>query len=144
MKAHAIKNMRTSHYAISTLLLVSIALFAVTLQADDFTDQDLKDWQAAYESVVKEGRAAFTDPDLGNNGVVCAQCHPNGANTHPETYPKFQKQLGRVAALWEMVNWCIQNPLEGEPLEAGSQSMIALQAYIHDERRGAALEPGKH
>ena len=144
MKAHAIKNMRTSHYAVSTLLLVSIALFAVTLQADDFTDQDLKDWQAVYESVVKEGRAAFTDPDLGNNGVVCAQCHPNGANTHPETYPKFQKQLGRVAALWEMVNWCIQNPLEGDPLPAEDPKMIALLSYITYERRSVPLAPGKH
>jgi len=144
MKAQGIPLMRTTRYAVSTLLFVSMALCAAVLQADEFTDQDLKDWHSAYESVVKDGRAAFTDPDLGNNGVVCAQCHPNGANTHPETYPKFQKQLGRVAALWEMVNWCIQNPLEGEPLDAGSPRMIALQAYIHEERRGAALDPGKH
>jgi cytochrome c553 len=55
-------------------------------------------------SAVEKGRGLFVDPNLGSNGVVCAQCHPDGANTHPETYPKFQKQLGKVAPMWEMVN----------------------------------------
>jgi thiosulfate dehydrogenase len=94
--------------------------------------------------VVKQGRGLFTDPKLGSNGVVCAQCHPNGANTHPETYPKFQKQLGKVASLWEMVNWCIRNPLEGKVLAADSAEMNALLAYMTHERRGVKLEPGKH
>ena len=112
--------------------------------ADEFTAQDVAEWQAIYEGVVKDGRAAFTDGKLGSNGVVCAQCHPNGANTHPETYPKFQKQLGRVVAMWEMVNWCIRNPLEGEDLAPDDPRMIAIQAYITHERRGVKLEPGKH
>jgi len=81
---------------------------------------------------------------LDTNGVVCAQCHPNGANAHPKTYPKFQKQLGRVAAIWEMINWCIENPLEGKALAADDPKMIAMQAYLAWERRGVALEPGKH
>ena len=110
----------------------------------DATQQDLQEWQSAYMTVVKQGRELFTDPKLGSNGVVCAQCHPNGANTHPETYPKFQKQLGRVAAMWEMVNWCIQNPLEGRHLKADSPEMIALQSYMAHERRGVKLAPGKH
>lgn len=79
-----------------------------------------------------------------NNGVVCAQCHPNAANTHPETYPKFQKQLGKVSMMWEMINWCIRNPLQGEDLAADDPVMIALQAYIAQEREGQALTPGKH
>jgi hypothetical protein len=29
---------------------------------------------------------------------------PNAANTHPETYPKFQVQLRRVALMREMIN----------------------------------------
>jgi thiosulfate dehydrogenase len=76
--------------------------------------------------------------------VACAQCHPNAANTHPETYPKFQKQAGRVIALWEMFNWCLRNPLQGQPMAADDPRMIALQAYATYERRGVALEPGKH
>jgi len=29
-------------------------------------------------------------------------CHPDAANTHPETYPKYQVQLQRVALLRDM------------------------------------------
>jgi len=112
--------------------------------ADEFTKEDLARWQSQFEGVVKQGRSLWTDPKMGKNGVVCAQCHPNAANTHPETYPKFQKQLGKVANLWEMVNWCLRNPLEGDPLAADDPKMTAMLAYIAWERRGVKLEPGKH
>ena len=112
--------------------------------ADEFTEADVQHWTQEYMVVVEKGRALWTSPDLGTNGVACAQCHPNAANTHPETYPKFQQQLGRVAALREMINWCIQQPLEGAPLELDSQDMVALEAYVAWERRGVALAPGKH
>ncbi len=123
-----------------------LLFLAAPAQADAFTQEQLAEWQAAYMSVVAAGRAAFTDPTLGGsrNGVVCAQCHPNAANTHPETYPKFQQQLGRVAVLAEMINWCIRNPLEGEPLALDDPTMVALEAYITHERQGVPLAPGKH
>jgi thiosulfate dehydrogenase len=122
----------------------TIAAWAMPGAADEFTAEELKRWEAEYMSVVQKGRAAFTDGSLGSNGVVCAQCHPNAANTHPETYPKFQKQLGKVAQMWEMVNWCIRNPLEGKDLAADDPKMAALLSYIAYERRGVKLEPGKH
>lgn len=124
--------------------VLSAALMAPPVGADPFTETDLSQWAQAQESVVKRGRALFTDPKLGSNEVVCAQCHPNGANTHPETYPKFQKQLGKVVQMWEMVNWCIRNPLEGEDLAADDPRMTALLTYIAEERRGVAMAPGKH
>lgn len=126
------------------MLLLSLGLATSFALADEFTHEDLARWQQQYEDVAAEGRALFTDGTLGSNGVACAQCHPNAANTHPETYPKFQKQLGRVATLWEMVNWCIRNPLQGENLAADDPRMVALQAYIVKEREGVALSPGKH
>ena len=125
-------------------VFVALALTAVHGSADEFSSEDTERWMQQFQNVVTEGRALWTDGTLGSNGVACAQCHPNAANTHPETYPKFQKQLGRVAQLWEMINWCIRNPLEGEDLAADDPKMIAMQAYIHHERRGVALEPGKH
>lgn len=121
------------------LLLCSMGVFA-----DEFTKADVERWQQEFDIVAKEGRKLWTSGDLGTNGVACAQCHPNAANTHPETYPKFQKQLGRVANLWEMVNWCIRNPVEGKELAADDPKMIAILSYIHSERRGVPLEPGKH
>lgn len=134
--------MKTKNHIIMAIIMFYIITSSVI--ADDFTKQDLKLWEQEFQSAVKKGRQVFTDPKLGSNGVVCAQCHPNGANTHPETYPKFQKQLGRVTAMWEMVNWCIRNPLEGKNLPADSPEMIALQAYITHERRNVKLAAGKH
>ena len=114
------------------------------VRADEFTKEDLEHWQAEYMSAVDEGRQLWTSPELGTNGVACAQCHPNAANTHPETYPKFQQQLGKVTALRDMINWCIMNPLEGEPLDLDSREMIAIESYVYYERRGVELAPGKH
>jgi len=123
---------------------VLAALGGIAIQADEFTKQDQERWEKEYMSVVQKGRELWTSPQLGTNGVACAQCHPNAANTHPETYPKFQKQLGRVIALREMINWCIQQPLEGKPLALDSKDMVALEAYVAHERRGVAMAPGKH
>lgn len=130
-------------------LLACSAALALSLStafswADEFTAGDMELWQDEYMAAVDEGRKAFTDSKLGTNGVVCAQCHPNGTNTHPETYPKFQQQLGKVAQMWEMVNWCIRNPLEGENLAADDPRMSAILSYIAYERRGVEMAPGKH
>ncbi|MGV3624357.1 MAG: hypothetical protein ACO1OB_26290 [Archangium sp.] len=125
-------------------LIALVAVTALPALADNFTPADLKKWEAEQQLVIKKGRELWTDGKLGTNGVACAQCHPNAANTHPETYPKYQKQLGKVAQLWEMVNWCIRNPLEGQSLAADDAKMTAILTYIAQERRGVKLEPGKH
>ena len=124
--------------------VVLAAVGGIAIQADEFTKKDQERWEKEYMSVVQKGRDLWTSPQLGTNGVACAQCHPNAANTHPETYPKFQQQLGRVIALREMINWCIQQPLEGKPLALDSKDMVALEAYVAHERRGVAMAPGKH
>jgi len=128
------------------ILMAVLAAFVFYLQssADEFTAEDLKRWEEQYAGVVKEGEKLFHSGDLGKNRVSCDQCHPNAANTHPETYPKFQKQLGKVVKQQEMINWCIQNPLEGAPLELSDPKLTAMEAYINYERRGVPLTPGKH
>jgi cytochrome c len=123
---------------------LSLSLGSATARADEFTKQDVERWTAQFMGVVAQGRALWTDGKLGTNGVACAQCHPNAANTHPETYPKFQKQIGRVITLPEMINWCLRNPLEGQPLALDDPKMTAMVAYVTYERRGVKLEPGKH
>lgn len=133
-----------------TIALVAVVLVAVVLagglfgQADEFKEKDVERWTKEFMTVVKEGRALWTSDKLGTNKVACAQCHPNAANTHPETYPKFQKQLGRVIPLREMINWCLRNPLKGKPLPLDGKKMTALEAYVTYERRGVPLAPGKH
>jgi cytochrome c len=126
------------------MVTFSFALGLLPVSADEFTQEDLKRWEQEFMSVVEKGRALWGSPELGTNGVACGQCHPNAANTHPETYPKFQKQLGKVITLREMINWCLRNPLEGQPLALDDPRMVAMEAYVAYERRGVKMEPGKH
>lgn len=135
---------RRSLVAGALVLGLALAVGHGLLTADEFTTEDLARWDKEYMSIVAQGRALWTSAELGTNGVACAQCHPNAANTHPETYPKFQQQLGRVVTLGEMFNWCLQQPLEGEPLALDDPRMVAMLAYATYERRGVTLEPNKH
>jgi len=129
---------------IGWVLLTVGMVWAFPACADEFTKEDLKRWEKEFMAVVKKGDELFHSGELGENTVSCGQCHPNAANTHPETFPKFQKQIGKVVSLMEMINWCLQHPLEGKPLAADDPKMTALQAYILYERRGVKLAPGKH
>lgn len=124
-------------------LAVTFGSLAVA-RADEFTKDDLKKWNDAFTAVRQDGEKVFHSSTLGKNSVSCDMCHPHAANTHPETYPKFQKQLGKVVGLRDMINWCIQNPLQGTPLALDDPQLIALEAYITWERRGVKLAPGKH
>jgi cytochrome c len=108
------------------------------------TPRETAIWKAELDKLVAEGDRLFHSDELGSNGVACAMCHPHASNTHPETYPKFQTQLKKVALLRDMVNWCILNPLEGTELAADDPRMHALEAYILAQRRGKPLDAGKH
>ncbi len=121
--------------------LMSATLPAI---ADEFTAADEKRWNDEFMVVMNKGEKLFHGGLKAKNTVSCDQCHPDATNIHPETYPKFQQQLGKVAVLGEMINWCIMNPTESDPLPLDSAEMIALQAYVHYERRGVKLAPGKH
>jgi hypothetical protein len=110
------------------------------------TEQDVALWKAETERVAAAGSIVFHSADeLGSTiAVSCDMCHPHAANTHPETYPKYQVQLGRVALLRDMINWCIEHPVRGKPLSGDDPKMRGLEAYILAQRTGTALEYGKH
>lgn len=112
----------------------------------NYTERDLLIWARETEKFVAEGSRIFHSADaLGSEvAVSCDMCHPHAANTHPETYPKFQTQLGRVALLRDMIEWCIENPVRGEHLAPDSPTMRALEAYIQSQRKGVPLDYGKH
>ncbi|MFZ2063469.1 MAG: hypothetical protein WAU82_20845, partial [Candidatus Binatus sp.] len=77
-------------------------------------------------------------------GVSCDMCHPDASNTHPETYPKYQVQLQKVALLRDMIDWCIENPVKGKALDPNDPKLRALEAYILAQRKGVPLDYGKH
>ncbi|HEX8700004.1 MAG TPA: cytochrome C, partial [Myxococcaceae bacterium] len=111
-----------------------------------FSERDEQIWAASTQAFVEEGNRVFHDAEAvgGTIAVSCDMCHPDAANTHPETYPKYQVQLGRVAMLRDMINWCIQNPVRGKPLADDDPKLKAMEAYIYAKRKGVKLEYGKH
>ncbi len=115
-------------------------------QPTKFTARDQMLWKREEKKWIDEGYKAYhSAKELGGTiGISCDMCHPDGANTHPETYPKYQSQLKKVALLRDMINWCIENPLKGKPLAENDPRMRAVEAYIHSTRKGVPMEPGKH
>ncbi|MGD2073890.1 MAG: cytochrome C [Gammaproteobacteria bacterium] len=136
--------MKANHLRTVAVTALLLAAQPQTAHSDEFTEADLERWRQQYLSVVDEGEKLFHGGFESENTVSCDQCHPDASNTHPETYPKFQQQLGKVAVLAEMINWCIENPLESDPLALDDPRMIAMQAYITEQRRKVPLTPGKH
>jgi thiosulfate dehydrogenase len=112
----------------------------------NFTERDLLTWARETEKFAAEGSRIFHSADqLGSTvAVSCDMCHPHAANTHPETYPKFQTQLGRVVLLRDMINWCIENPVRATKLDPDGPKMRALEAYIQAQRKGVPMNYGKH
>jgi thiosulfate dehydrogenase len=117
------------------------------------TPQQLSDYHAAFMDAVKKGDLLFhgdeaTAKAMGVNlsatGMACAMCHPMASDTHPQSFPKFQAQVGKFATLREMVNWCIEKPMQGEQIDAESDAMKDLEAYITWSNTGSVLEPGKY
>ncbi|MEE2689935.1 MAG: hypothetical protein VX640_00210 [Pseudomonadota bacterium] len=109
------------------------------------TETDAALWAQETYKLAVEGSTIFHSGDkLGSTiAVSCDMCHPDASNTHPETYPKFQEQLGQVAMLRDMINWCIEHPVRGERLDPDSAEMRALEAYIIAQRQGTPLQYGK-
>lgn len=108
------------------------------------TPREQRTWESELKKMIQKGYELFHSPELSTNGISCDMCHPDAANTHPETYPKFQTQLKKVALLRDMINWCIENPQEGKKLADDDERMKALEAYILSTRKGIPLEFGKH
>jgi thiosulfate dehydrogenase len=115
-------------------------------QPTKFTARDQMLWKREEKKWIDEGYKAYHNAkELGGTiGVSCDMCHPDGSNTHAETYPKYQSQLKKVALLRDMINWCIENPLKGKPLAENDPRLRAVEAYILSTRKGVPLEAGKH
>lgn len=112
----------------------------------NFTERDLLVWKRETERLVVTGARIFHSGDeLGSTiAVSCDMCHPDAANTHPETYPKYQVQMGKAVLLRDMINWCLEHPVRAPKMAEDDPRMRALEAYIYGQRTGTPLEYGKH
>jgi len=109
------------------------------------TVREVAMWRRDLIRTVREGNAVFHDAEaLGSTiAVSCDMCHPHAANTHPETYPKYQVQMGRVVLLRDMINWCLEHPVRAPRMEPDDPRMRAMEAYIYAQRRGTPLDYGR-
>ncbi|MDA8125114.1 MAG: hypothetical protein M0009_08015 [Deltaproteobacteria bacterium] len=142
--------------AIVISLSLGIGLFAAggaSAHKAKHTPEQLKAFEDVFMEQVMIGDLLFhgdaaTEKQLGTKlsktGMACAMCHPFASDTHPYEFPKFQEQINKFSTLRDMINWCIEKPNEGEILEADSDAMKALEAYILWSNRGSKLDPGRH
>lgn len=117
------------------------------------TQQQLNSYQEAFMEEVRKGDLLFHGDDaiakemgvkLTGTGMACAMCHPMASDTHPQSYPKFQAQVGKFSTLRDMINWCIEKPNQGERIDSDSAAMKALETYIYWSNTGSVLVPGKY
>jgi thiosulfate dehydrogenase len=114
--------------------------------ARDWSELDLALWKREAERLAAAGARIFhSSEELGSTiAVSCDMCHPDAANTHPETYPKYQTQIGRAVLLRDMINWCLEHPVRAAPWAADDPRLRAVEAYIYAQRAGTPLAYGKH
>ena len=127
--------------------LVAIAVLATATLAtarEPFTKDELKVADDKLTQSAKRGYDMWygARADMANNGLACANCHPDAAATNPQTFPKYMPQTDRVMAYREMVNWCIQNPQGGKEMDSNSADMVALESYSYYLHRGVTIQTG--
>ncbi len=130
-------------------LLAPIALIGLlaanpALAREPFTKAELAAQEKALLAVVDHGRDLWhgTKPSMTTNGLACGNCHPDAAASNPQSFPKYQANLGKVIPIRDMINWCIMVPQQGQTLDVNGDDMIAMEAYATYMYRGIAIDPG--
>jgi thiosulfate dehydrogenase len=124
---------------------VSMLVAATSASArEPFTPAELKAMEDKLLASVKRGYDMWygARADMANNGLACANCHPDTAATNPQTFPKFMPMFNKVVPYREMVNWCIANPQGGKMLDVNSDDMTALESYSYYLHRGRTIDTG--
>jgi sulfur-oxidizing protein SoxA len=141
-------------------LLISTGEVASPLQASEIAPAERR---SGFSFMAPETQAMQND-DTANPGLLwvldgealwnskqgaadkaCADCHGEARLTMKETaarYPAFDASLGRPVNLPQRINLCRARHQQATPLSSESRDMLALNAYVAMQSRGAAIEPG--
>ena len=95
---------------------------------------------AAMSNLVEAGTQAWEDANLGANGLSCASCHTGTAllqTTFAQPYPHEVKTVAERTGITsididEMVNYCVTQHMQGEPLRWNSVELLSLSGYALD------------
>lgn len=139
---------------VGAVLAAAVLVGPANANKDPVTREQLKAYEQAFMEEVRKGDLLFHGDAataeamggvvLSNTGMACAMCHPMASDTHPHAFPKFQASMAKFATLRDMINWCIEKPMQGEIIESDSDAMKALEAYIYWSNTGSVLVPGKY
>ena len=138
-----------NRFNVAMALIAPIALIGLlaansATAREPFTKAELADQEKALLAAVDRGRDLWHGklPSMQTNGLACGNCHPDAAASNPQTFPKYQANLGKVITLRDMINWCIEVPQVGKALDVNGDDMIAMEAYAFYLHRGVKIEPG--
>lgn len=111
---------------------------------EPYSKAELADMQKQLLEAVNQGYEIWhgSKATTSTNGLACGNCHPDAAGTNPQTFPKFQADLGKVAPLRDMINWCVTVVQGGQALDVDGPDMIAMEAYAFNMYRGQKIDPG--
>lgn len=138
---------------VAVLVTVAVLVGPAMANKTPVTPQQLQAYDEAFMDEVRKGDLLFHGDDatqkqmgvkLTTSAMACAMCHPFASDTHPQAFPKFQVSMNKFATLRDMINWCIENPVRGKPFADDDPRLKALEAYILAQRKGVALDYGKH
>jgi thiosulfate dehydrogenase len=139
--------------ALGGAVAAALVLGAPAKATDPVSPEQLKLFNTIFmEWVVKGDRLFHGDAalekemgvTLSNTGMACAMCHPFAADTHPQSFPKFQVSMAKLATLRDMTNWCIEKPMQGEAIDTDSDAMKALEVYMYWSNTGSELVTGRY
>ncbi len=130
--------------AVPLAAVAALATATLVTAREPFTKDELQAMDEKLTASAKRGYDMWygARADMSSNGLACANCHPDGAATNPQTFPKYMPQTDKVMAFRDMVNWCIENPQVGKALDVSSADMLALESYSYYLHRGVPLDTG--
>jgi len=90
-----------------------------------------------FRQAADAGAKMWKDDSLGTAGVACLSCHADNAMLNfdrNQNFPHYVAMVGDVVTLDQMINFCMLNPMQGEPFEANSKELTAMAAYFRAYR----------
>lgn len=93
---------------------------------------------AMHHTPEERGKTLFNDPKFAGGQKECNHCHPDGKGLQMAGDKKqFRFMADKQNSLEEAVNVCIVNANKGKAIDAASEQMKDIVAYIK------SLKPGK-
>lgn len=79
----------------------------------------------------ERGKTLFNDPKAFGGKTSCSSCHPDGKGLEKAAAKaEWTTPAGKTKTLEEAINLCIVNANKGKALEAKSEQMKDMVAYI--------------